>query len=255
MKYRISLHGDAADYVAGRRVGTLTSDADIRQTFRDLDSGDDPMDTIDAALDDLLEAWEDVKNGTKSSERDDLEGTLSIDFYKTLRSLPAEVLTDRDFWRFLAVRMYDFIQWRDGAECSLESYGAAGSALNWNCVPLRMFNRAHVAEAGRLAAASDEEFYGVSMHQATDLWRSHILRVLTSYSPLVAHALLKDYENWADRAKSLGKQRKDAVREYAKDLRRARSNILFEVLDGDAAADLLTSQTTRTMDRLRSTTS
>lgn len=256
MKYPMSFHGDASDYVLGRRSGgSVTSDADIRPTFREVDTAKDPVDTIEAALEDLLDAWRDDKDSKKASERDEFEGALAVTLYKTLKELPAEVLTDRDFWRYLAIRLYEFVQWRDGEACSLESYGAAGSALNWNCVPLRMFNRAHVAEVGRLAAGSDEDFYGVDLHGATDLWRSHILRVLTSYSPLVVHEMLKDYDNWTDRAKALGMQRKDAVREYAKDLKRARSNILFEVLDGEAVGDLLATQTTRTMERLRSTSS
>jgi hypothetical protein len=249
----MSFHGDASEYVVGRRNGVLSSEADLRSTFRDVDTAEDPVDVIDAALEDLLDEWRSQKDSKKASERDEFEGTLAVTLYETLKDLPAEVLTDRDFWRYMSVRMYEFIQWRDGETCSLESFGATGSALNWNCVPLRMFNRAHVAEVGRLAAGSDQEFYGVDLPGATDLWRSHILRVLTSYSPFVVHEMLKDYGNWTDRAKTLGMQRKDAVREYAKDLRRARSNLLFEVLDDESVADLLQTQTARTMDRLRST--
>lgn len=253
MKYPMSFHGDAYEYISGRRSNTITNDAAIRPTTREVDTVKDPVDAIEAALEDLYDDWNAAKDSKKSSERDDFEGELSVAFYKNLQALPAEVLTDRDFWRYLAIRMYEFVQWRDGQECSMESFGAASNALNWNCVPLRMFNRAHIAEAGRLAAESDEPFFGVDLHGATDLWRSHILRVLTSFSPLVAHQLLKDYPDWTDRAKKLGMQRKDAVREFAKDLRRARANILFEVLPDEDVSKLLADQIARTTARLAST--
>lgn len=250
MKYPMTFLSDAAEYVTGRRSGVLTSDADLHPKHREVPWEDDPQDVVDAAVDKLLEHWSDKKNGISAKRKDDFEGTLSIDLYKALSKLPATVLTDRDFWRYLAARMYDFIQWRDGESCSLESYGASAAALNWNCVPLRMFNRAHVAEVGRLAAGSTEEFYGVDLHEATDLWRSHILRVLTSYAPLVAYSMLKDYDNWTARSKGLGRGRTEVVRQYAKDLRRTRSNILFEVLDQDAVDSLLASQTIRTIESL-----
>src|SRR5690606_18147721 len=74
---------------------------------------------VQDAIDDLVEDWDAGKESVPASKKDAFEGQLSIGWHQSLKDLPTEVLTDRDFWRYLSVCLYELVQWRDGANCSL----------------------------------------------------------------------------------------------------------------------------------------
>ena len=90
-----------------------------------------------------------------------------------------------------------------------------------------MFNRALVA----FSISEDEEDFDYALVPGTDLWRSHILRVLNSYSSAMSQAILD---------KALAKELPTQIlRETIKNLNRYRNNILFETLEYEEALALL----------------
>lgn len=225
---------DATQYIVGRQNSSL-GPHDLSVVYKgasDQDWGED----VEAVLASTLLAWEETDLTTYSSDqaRDSLEGELSALLHEGLRQLPAAVLTDRDFWRFCAASLYDFIVWRHQSSKTVAAlypyFGAASEAPGFECVPLRMFDRAHVAREGGSLPGSDDP-YALARFGARDVWASHILRVRTSYAPLVAHEILMDVR--------AGKLPTDIVRDLAKNLKRVRSNVLFEVLDSLQARDLV----------------
>jgi len=159
---------------------------------------------------------------------DEVEGRFSVVLFKAFHNLPVEVLTDRDFWRYLSCSyFFEFIIWRDGSKGNLPAYasfGASSKSITFDCVPYRMFNRGLLNYL--MTYDHDDDSY--SRVAGTDVWRSHILRVKTSFAPELVRSYIEKLE-----AKKLPTK---LVRSLAKRIRRDRSNILFEVLDGDQAS-------------------
>ena len=104
-------------------------------------------------IDDLLrvlekrisrEAAEKLKAAGMS--KDEVEAALAIDLFSELQDLPGQILTDTDFWRYLSVEILrPFVFWRDGENCTPASFGLNSFRRIPDCVPLRMFNRVHIA--------------------------------------------------------------------------------------------------------------
>ncbi len=204
----------------------------------------DSVDTIFAAVapewrsvegdldeDDLVEILRELGNAvspsaaarhkaTKSTP-DQVEGLLSLDLYDSLSDLPARVLTDPDFWRYVAVEVVrDFVFWRDGAGCSQASFGLSAARRIPDCVPLRMFNRAHLARSiSTMGHYSDAQ---VCTAGGADFWQSHVLRVQNRFDSRLIGALVD-----ADVSGRMGNVQ--VLREVAKDVRRLRANFVLEL--------------------------
>jgi hypothetical protein len=223
----------ARAYIDGRRGGQLPSSARPEFTLNEV-TGDqeiDVFDVVEGAMEALdLEARANSK--TAKNDKDAVEGDLAVTLFAALRALPSSVLTDRGFWRFVAVYwMFDFIQWRDGENCRPHSFGAQeGLGALWDCVPLRMFDRALISERAAEGLGLSDVGWGARV-AGTDLWRSHILRVLIGNAPNVVQRVLEDAD------KSLLPT--SLLRKVVKDLQRTRSNVMFEVLDPDDARALV----------------
>jgi len=138
------------------------------------------------------------------------------------------MLTDSDFWRYISSEyFFEFTLWRDGENCALASFGASSAAVNFDCVPFRMFNRGLVA----YTISGDINELEYAHIPGTDLWRSHILRVLTSYSASMSQAILDEYK--------AGNLPTAVVRDVVKSLRKSRANVVFEVLDLEQSVEIL----------------
>jgi hypothetical protein len=166
-----------------------------------------------------------------ATDKDEFEGRASSPLHQVLSGLPLNVLDDPGFWRYLAVaQLWDVVRWRE--ESAFRKDWVAyrvyiDGRRHAECVPLRMFLRGQIAErAGDYSLAS-------SVPQATDLWRSHIVRVRTSYSPILAQGLLLQMQ---------GDQRMntDELRAFAKRIQRVSSNVVLHVYDTDDVTQLLT---------------
>jgi len=189
-------------------------------------SGDDFLDKNKKKLRDIQERLsKEMAAADKKTIPDEVEGRFSVELFSALHNLPVEILTDRDFWRYLSCSyFFDFIIWRDRRGDKLPahaSFGASSKSISFDCVPYRMFNRGLLNYL--MTGNHDDDSY--SRIAGTDVWRSHILRVKTSFAPELVRSYIEKLE-----AKKLPT---DLVRPLAKRIRRDRSNILFEVLDGD----------------------
>lgn len=237
MPYPVMTAKQTTDYVHGRRTGAVSGAPEGEPRG---DKDDPYYEVVGDILEDLLSDWqgsspEKLKSG---QDKDGLEGRLAVDLHKKLAPLPAYILTDRDFWRYCAAYMYDFVEWRNGDGCDLANYGAKGASIGRDCTPHRMFDRALIALLGGLAnGRTGDAAYELATFGHTDLWRSHILRVAHGDAPAVAHALTQDVKD----AKIATKE----VRPLARHLQRVRANVLFQVLDTYQSRSLVDRETAR----------
>ena len=173
-----------------------------------------------ASLTDETHEWTDP-------DRDRLEGRASAQLYAGLRELPSEVLDDRGFWRFLAIRYFwPFIVWREVkpfAKGTHLKYLDARS--NTETVLTRMYLRAQSVDdvTGAITA---------SITQATDFWRSHVVRVRTGTAVPLARAFAR---RQADERLTT-----DPLRATARKINRTWSNVVLDLYDDEEAAAIVT---------------
>ncbi|KMO75870.1 hypothetical protein [Mycolicibacterium obuense] len=239
--YQAVTKADTAAYVVGRQDGSLSAN-DYKVTFRG-SQADDFVDEVEDALERVLAGWRarDASKDRLDQARDELEGQLSQELHIGFEHLPASVLTDKDFWRFCSAYLYDFIVWRqpsNAVTALLPYFGAASNGLGRECVPHRMFDRAQIVKTGG-DLAGDPDPYSLARFGAADVWKSHILRVANGNAPVVVREMLTDVKT--------GKLKTHVVRTFVKNLRRARSNVLFEVLNQPQARDLVDRERARTL--------
>lgn len=160
-------------------------------------------------------------------DRDRYEGKVSVDLYQTLHGLPAEVLDDRGFWRFLALKYFwDFIAWREEAPFSSGNHlKYVNAAAPTESVLTRMYMRAQSLGGG------DHGDLASAIPRSTDFWRSHVLRVRTGTSPALTRAFAT-YQR-ERRASS------PVLRETARNLNRLWTNVVLHVYDDDEADSIV----------------
>ncbi len=178
---------------------------------------------LEAALEQHLE-------GSHASDPDHFEGLASIRIHQTLANFPVEVLDNPGFWRFLTLEYFwVFTHWRErGAFASGDSgkwMPYVDATKSSECVPLRAYLRGQIAYvAGDYALAS-------AVEEATDFWRSHIVRVRTWSTPLLAKALIKS---------QIGKRlNTEPLRSLARRINRRRSSLVLDGYNEEESAKLL----------------
>jgi hypothetical protein len=242
MTYPTLTRADTVTYVTGRFEGRLT-DVDLNASAFNACGTSDYVDTVNNALGRVLTTWQDAGPADISAQsaKDGIEGELSVLLYEGLAALPGAVLTDKDFWRYCAAYLYDFIAWRQPSSkvvAFMTYFGAASGGLGRECVPHRMFDRAYIAKAGGDNVNADDPFE-MAKFGAADMWKSHTLRVYNGLAPLVVHEYMSDVHSGALK---IGDR---VTREMITNLRRVRANVLFEVLDDHQARDLVDMETAR----------
>lgn len=214
----LSEHGTHVDVARGTKWTGSGEDLDLRGI-------------VDAA-----EALADLSRSAHEAEgkatKDGVEGQGAQVLYEALKDVALEVLDDPGFWRYLAmVHLWEFIRWREPSPFDEKDFEKARVYLdgkrNADCVPLRMFTR------GRIAAEAGDPALATAAPSATDLWRSHIVRVRTAYTPKIAAALIRQQAD-ADRRLST-----DAVRAQARRINRFASNVVLHSYDEREAEALL----------------
>lgn len=211
-------HGDDVDRTrAVKWVGNGT----------DLDP--DSLEALSQKLDELMAAEPDLE---AKGARDRIEGKGSILVADALGELPLDVLDDPGFWRYVSLaHLWHFIHWRERATFDKGDYSTSRVYVDGKryaeCVPLRMFLR------GRIAADAGDKDLAAAAPEATDLWRSHILRVRTSYTPDLAAALVRQQSD-PDRRMAT-----DPLRAQAKRINRVASNVVLAIYDQAAAEKLV----------------
>jgi len=117
-------------------------------------------------------------------QREAYESKLCGKLHASLRSGPFEILDDPRFCQYMAVKYFsEFIVWR---EHNALGDGNIGTYLvaSVESIPLRLFLRASVVyeSTGTYDLCTD-------IPEATDFWRSHILRVRIGRARIMAGAL------------------------------------------------------------------
>jgi hypothetical protein len=141
-----------------------------------------------------------------------------------------QAYSDSGFWMWLAVTHFsDLIEWRYGNKeggSDLKNYGIGAPIEN---LLYRLWLRAEIAYDDRLP---EDPYHLVGLGDV-DFWRSHVFRQSYSYARQFARALVKFQFPGGpdDKARLKIKQ----IRELAKRLSAARSNLLVEIMDPDRA--------------------
>ena len=193
--------------------------------------GFDRRNEIDEAVSKSLLEWKNLRSKASNAQaRDGVEGQLSVAFFNATKFLhnSPEVLTDNDFWRYLAAtHFFEFTEWRDqrtkDSVVSLNSFGAGSKSLTRDCVPFRMFERAYLADL----IGERRGDLSFALIPGGDVWKSHILGVLNSLSPSISKVML-------ERVKKQ-ELKTEIIRPLAKRLKRLRANVLFEILPEEDA--------------------
>lgn len=166
---------------------------------------------IDAAVQEL-----------QGSDKDAIEGRFSVPLYRLVKDFPVAVIDDPDFWAFLGIRYFwNFVYWRqskafDEHEPAKYLRYADGRSFS-ECVLIRMYLR------GKTVVEGGDPDLADSVTEATDFWRSHIIRVSTSYSPVLAAAVV--------RSQATSRLPTDPLRLFARRLNRQSANIVTCLLD------------------------
>jgi hypothetical protein len=160
-------------------------------------------------------------------DRDRFEGKASVELWAVLANVPPEILDDRGFWRFVALRYFwEFIAWREEGPFSkgnFMKYVDAGT--NTESVLPRMYLRAR-AVGGAVHAS-----LAAAIPKGTDFWRSHVLRVRTGSAPSVTRAFAtKQMEQ---------RLMTDPLRQAARRLNRTWANVILHVYDDTDASNLI----------------
>lgn len=187
------------------------------------------IETAARKIDDLL------KEPRRDRDKDYVEGIASAHLYAALNpsdpratGVPdISVLDDEGFWRYLALKFFwSFIQWRqpeafEGGK-HMHFLNAQSSR---DTVLTRMYLR--VAAVGGLAHAE----HAMRLGRSADFWQSHILQVRTASAPPLTRAMVDKQS--ADRLNT------QPLRETAKRVNRAWTNVLLNDYGDEAAATLI----------------
>lgn len=164
----------------------------------------------------------------------DFEGVASEEVHKRVPSHPA--LADPEFWIWLALmHCEEVVQRRYGGSQNAKNFGVGGAGEN---LLYRLWLRAEIAYD---AGAKDS--YALSRFGDIDFWRSHIFRQGYGDVRSFARALLE----FQFPAKSKRKARLKIleIRALVKHLKRARSNLMFEVMTEARAVEFIESEWNR----------
>jgi len=164
---------------------------------------------------------------TEISDKDRFEGRFASALDEAVSLVPIDVLDDSRFWAYLSVTYFwDFIA------CREEGAFSRGNHLKYvDCesptesVLTRMYLRSRAVGGPGYGDLAD------AIPQATDFWRSHVIRVRTGTAPPVTRALAKSHRD--DRLAT------DDLRELARELNRSWTNVVLYLHDEDEAAELI----------------
>jgi hypothetical protein len=185
----------------------------------------EPIDELASALDVELDAF----IATSDNDKDAFEGPAAGRLHAALAGVDLDVLDDPAFWRYLGLaKFWRLVRWREeGAfDHNWSRHRVYVDGRNHaECVVLRMYLR------GRISEVDGDHSLAASVPHATDLWRSHIVRVRTSYSPVLARQLVREQRDQ--------RMTTDHLRAYVTRLRRVSSNVVLHAYGEEDAAELL----------------
>lgn len=221
----------AADQVERIRADLARGDlADVAEVTRWAGVGEDiDLGKIEQASFAIRASFE-IERSEGDADLDRFEATAAIELAQALEDVPLDVLDDPGFWRYLTVaHFWWLVEWREHKAFATEDWARIRIYVDGTrpseCVMTRMYIRARIAqEAGnsQLAAA---------VPKAADFWRSHIVRVRTSYWPAMVGALVT--------SQAEDRMTVEPLRSFARRLNRTGANVVFATYDVDEARSLI----------------
>lgn len=169
-----------------------------------------------------------VKGGNSGSE---FEANAGPALHAFLLEHPA--LADADFWIWLTLaHAQSIVRWRYADKSNARNFGVGGGRESFL---YRLWLR---AEIGRSPGAKD--IYALAKLGDIDFWRSHIFRQGYGEVRHFAHALVRfqfpEDEGGKPRLKV------EQIRALAKRLKRARSNLMFELMSDSRSTQFIESE-------------
>lgn len=191
----------------------------------------------DELADELYQALEQIRLGFTDPEKDGgyrkFEILAGIAAHKVLSSHPA--MADPEFWTWLVMRSFiPLVSWRYGETADIKNFGLGGAQENFL---FRLWLRADIG----CDPATGK--YDVAEHGDIDFWRSHIFRQSYADGRNFARALVKFQFPEGPEAK--GRLSVKQIRDFAKHLKKARSNLAVEVLDEAKSTQLIEREWTK----------
>lgn len=235
MKYNVISRGDAQKVIELRRAGAEL-DIDIVVVERGYGSK-----LSEQMLDDAVEALEIIRKRYPSelTLRDSKGGEFEVEaseaLHQSLRIDP-NVAADAEFWIFLAAtKFYEIVEWRHGRPNDPAKLSNFGIGNKWENLIQRLWYRAELSYVSSL-----HDPYQLTRRGDQDFWRSHILRQrYAACRPLTWELIRFQYPDEEPKTPKLHPSAPTGIRELAKRLKRIHATIALEILNGDAAANLL----------------
>jgi len=224
---------DARAYLDGLRLG-LNPDLPVVRTVEEGEDCD-----WESVASDVVAQLSKLATGEPVKKRSDPRGAdFEIKAARIIHKCLAshEALADPDFWTWLAVlHGRSLVHWRYEDDPNPKNFGIGSPGEN---LLFRIWLRAEVAY---VAGASDPyELVGVG---DIDFWRSHIFRQSYADARTFALALL-DFQFPKENGRK-PRLSTTEIRDLAKHLKRARTNLLFEIMDGERAKGFIETEWAR----------
>lgn len=184
-------------------------------------------------LDDLMAAWPDGLKNDK--ERTDFEGQAARLMHQIVPSHP-EMLSDPEFWVWLAAVCFsDVVEWRYKSPKGPTKLGNYGVGSKGDNLMYRLWLRAEL-----LLDETSKDRYHLSDRGQIDFYRSHLFRQGYANARGFARALIKYQYPYEDRAAP--KLKLVDIRDLAKRVCQARSNLFLEILPEDECRAVIEAQ-------------
>lgn len=179
----------------------------------------------------LHDSWTQLCEEETSPDRDLFEGHVGAQLHKVLTDagLPWSALDDPGLWRYLTLaHLWWFVKWRQERTFASEDWGKYRKYVDGTnpteCVVLRAFLRGQLTEPTYELATA--------IHDGTDFWRSHVIRVRTGSSPTLARAFAAEQRDH--------RMATSELRPFARRLNRVWTNVILHTYEDMEAASLIT---------------
>jgi hypothetical protein len=207
------------------------AEADISEEVTTAGDGDEVVDLSFAPglADRLLKLAQTFGEDPSDQVGNRFEAEAAEVVHRGIPPLPAALLADPGFWRWLAVKHFrELVEWRHGSRrlggAHPNNYGAGATKRN---LLYRMYFRAEIS-----LDAQAEEPYALSRVADKDLWESHLLAVRAGNIRLFVRAFLRFLYPQVEGKRSVDL---DTLRVLASRLNRLRANRFFELMPDEAS--------------------
>ena len=203
---------------------------------------DVPLVQARAQIEQLIATERRLDGTATNCDQDQLEGAAAVVWHQAVLASGADVaaLDDPGLWCYLGLAYtWNFAAWREtnGFKLKPDDNGRlmpakslrayVDGAKQRECVPLRMFLRLEAL------GGQDHAALASSVREGTDFWASHILRVIAGEHPPIVRAMVRRQADESTRLTT------GPLREFAKQLNRTLTNVVPDLLDDDAADELV----------------